>query len=384
LPSKPPDQIDVDPLAVSDIAESSWNGLCDQATGPFADWRFLTALEANGCVGRSTGWQPHPVTCQGSGGQLRAAAPAYFKTHSHGEFVFDWAWARAAVGAGLRWYPKLLVAAPFSPVPGPRLLGANRDSSAAEELVERLEGLVERRPLSSAGVNFCSPGDADVLERAGWLKRFDWQFHWRNRGYRDFDDFLDGLKRKPRKNIRAERRKVVEAGWEFEWKSGRDMNDADLDLIDRCYQSTFALYGNLPALNRGFFADNARAFGEQFLACFARRSDRPLAMAAFWRDKTRLYGRYWGSLDDTRDVHFETCYYQGIDYCIAHGLEWFEPGAQGEHKIRRGFLPQETRSYHYIRHPGLRAGIARYLEAEADALRQYRQQLETLNPFADE
>ena len=348
------------------------------------DWRFLTALEAHGCVGDGTGWQPQVLTCRSTNGQLRAAAPAYAKHHSHGEFVFDWAWARAAESVGLRWYPKLLVAAPFSPVPGPRLLGAERDPAAAGELVAQLEAIVEARGWSSAGVNFCSAGDSAVLEQAGWLKRFDWQFHWRNRGYRDFNDFLDGLKRKARKNIRAERRKVTEAGWEFQWKNGREMNAEDLELIDRCYQSTFALYGNLPALNPAFFARCARSFGEHFLACFARRAGQPLAMAAFWRDATRLYGRYWGSLDETRDVHFETCYYQGIDYCIEHGLEWFEPGAQGEHKIRRGFLPRETRSYHYIRHPGLRTGIARYLAAEAEALLHYREQLETLNPFADQ
>jgi predicted N-acyltransferase len=387
LTSKPPEPAvsfaSADPLSVSALPEDAWNGLTAPATSPFVDWRFLSELEARACVGGNSGWQPHVVTCRAADGRLRAAAPAYIKRHSHGEFVFDWAWARASEQVGLRWYPKLLVAAPFSPVPGPRLLGSRQDPAAGASLVDQIEDLVEDRQWSSAGVNFCSPSDAAVLEQAGWLKRFDWQFHWQNDGYRDFDDFLSRLKRKPRKNIRAERRKVTEAGWEFQWKSGEAMDETDIALIHRCYQSTFALYGNLPALNLAFFRQAARSFGPQFLACFALRRGKPLAMAAFWRDRARLYGRYWGSLDDTRDVHFETCYYQGIDYCIEHGLEWFEPGAQGEHKIRRGFLPQETRSYHFIRHPGLRAGIARYLAAEADALNQYRQQLETLNPFAE-
>jgi len=372
------------PASVSAVPEADWNSLFAMTPSPFVDWRFLNALETHGCVGGRSGWQPQVITCRDADGRLRAAAPAYIKSHSHGEFVFDWAWARASEQSGLRWYPKLLIAAPFSPVPGPRLLGAESDPTAAKALIDQIEGLVEHRRLSSAGVNFCSPSDADLLEQAGWLKRFDWQFHWRNRGYRDFEDFLGALKRKPRKNIRAERRKVAEAGWTFQWKHGQDMEDQDIDLIHRCYQSTFALYGNLPVLNLDFFRRSARTFGQQFLACFARHHGQPKAMAAFWRDPDRLYGRYWGSLDDTRDVHFETCYYQGIDYCIAHGLDWFEPGAQGEHKIRRGFLPRMTRSYHYIRHPGLRSGIARYLQAEAEALNHYREQLETLNPFADE
>ncbi len=362
------------------MGERNWNGL-DNSPGPFVDWRFLSALEQTGSVGQTSGWQPHPVVINNSQGRPVCAAPAYLKSHSHGEFVFDWAWARASIQVSLPWYPKLLVAAPFSPVPGPRLIGAQRHPEAAGELVEALEILVNSRNLSSAAVNFCGEADAQVLERAGWLYRFDWQFHWHNPGYRDFDDFLDCLKRKPRKNIRAERRRVCDQGWTFTWKNGSELNDEELDLADRCYQSTFALYGNLPMLNRQFFERTARAFGPQFLVCLACHDSVPRAAAIFWRDQQRLYGRYWGSLDDTRELHFETCYYQGIDYCIKHGLEWFEPGAQGEHKIRRGFLPRITRSYHYIRHPQLRSAIARYLAAEAETMMSYRAQLETLNPF---
>ena len=314
--------------------------------------------------------------------QIQAAAPAWIKSHSHGEFVFDWAWARAAHGAGLAWYPKLLIAVPFSPVPGPRLLGAEYHPEAAGRLLDQAQDHVEKNGFSSAGINFCSEADARIIEqRPEWLARYDWQFHWHNEGYRDFEDFLDALKRKPRKNIRAERRKVFNQGWRFEWIDGLAMGDADIDFADLCYQSTFALYGNLPMLNRDFFTLNAERFGEDFLMCRAHHHDRPRAAAIFWRDDQRLYGRYWGSLEDTRDVHFETCYYQGIEYCIEHGLQWFEPGAQGEHKIRRGFLPQKTRSFHYIRHPGLRLGIARYLSAEDNALQEYRRHLDSLNPF---
>lgn len=367
------------PQSVAGLPETDWNGLVEH-TGPFVDWRFLASLEQTGCVGAAIGWKPG-AQLEHEAGKPACAAPVWLKSHSRGEFVFDWIWAHAAAQAGMRWHPKLLVAAPFSPVTGPRLLGAASYPQAAERLVESLEQAVESRMLSSAGVNFCDENDAAVLRRAGWLERHDWQFHWHNPGYRDFDDFLDTLRRKPRKNIRAERRRVAEAGWTFEWKGGHSLTEADIDLADHCYQSTFALYGNLPMLNREFFGLCARRFGDDFLVCFARKDQQPLAAAIFWRDRHRLYGRYWGSLVETRDVHFETCYYQGIDYCIAHGLEWFEPGAQGEHKIRRGFLPRKTRSFHYIRHPGLRAGIRDWLEHEAEALAEYRRDLDRLDPF---
>ncbi len=367
------------PQAWAGIDPEAWNGLA-AATGPFVDWRFLNALDTSACTAPGSGWTPWPLILRDDQGRLRGAAPAWLKGHSHGEFVFDWAWARAAESGGLNWYPKLLVAAPFTPVTGPRLLSGS-DPAVALALAEGLEARVERYGLSSAGVNFCTEDDARALSERGWLARFDWQFHWHNPGYRDFDDFLDRLKRKPRKNIRAERRRVHEAGWQFQMKSGLELTPADIDLITRCYQGTFALYGNLPSLNRDFFARAAEVFGSQFLACIASLDGQARAMAAFWRDERRLYGRYWGSLDDTRDVHFETCYYQGIEYCIRERIQCFEPGAQGEHKIRRGFLPQRTRSFHYIRHPGLRAGIARYLDSEAEALIQYRSQLDTLNPY---
>ncbi len=378
--TSPPSDRSKRPGQLRDLSQSDWNGLVSD-TGPFMDWRFLTALEQAGSVGKVVGWEPAPLIIPGPQGPL-AGASAYLKSNSHGEFVFDWAWARAAHQAGLYWYPKLLIASPFSPVPGPRLLGAEARPEAARELIRSIEALVEDNALSSAGINFCDHNDSRLLREAGWLERFDWQYHWKNEGYRDFDDFLSCLKRKPRKNIRAERRRVREAGWTFHWKNGDALDPDDLDLVDRCYQSTFALYGNLPMLNREFFAQAATLFGPDFLVCQALLEGQPQAAAIFWRDRHRLYGRYWGSLIDTRDVHFEACYYQGIDYCIEHGLDWFEPGAQGEHKIRRGFLPRRTTSFHYIRHRGMRQAIDRYLDQEARALLQYREQLETLDPFA--
>ncbi|RFF31915.1 GNAT family N-acetyltransferase [Wenzhouxiangella sediminis] len=364
----------------SSIGEVAWNGLCD-STGPFVDWRFLASAEEAGCTGADTGWRPCPLTEARDDGSLICAAPAWFKDHSHGEFVFDFAWAQASGRAGMPWYPKLLVAAPFSPVTGPRLLGSADHPSAALDLVRRMETLVGELGLWSAGVNFCDADDADILREAGWLERFDWQYHWRNDGYRDFDEFLSRLRRKPRKNIRAERRRVHEQGWRFRWRHGASLDECELDLVDRCYQTTFAVYGNLPSLNRDFFEKAAARFGREFLVCIAERDGEDLACAVFWRDAKRLYGRYWGSLVETRDVHFETCYYQGIDYCIREGIEWFEPGAQGEHKIRRGFLPRPTRSFHYIRHPGLREGVSRWLAAEGEFLEERSKRLAELDPF---
>ncbi len=369
-----------DHLSFSGLAQSAWNALSQG--NPFIDWRFLSDLEQAGSVGRTTGWTPCPIIERDAAGAIEAAAPAYLKEHSHGEFVFDWAWARAAQGAGMAWYPKLLVAAPFSPVPGPRLLGSELNPRAAGQVIEKIEDIVVSNGLSSAGVNFCSAQDAALLEQAGWLARYDWQFHWHNQGWRDFDDFLSALRRRARKNIRQERRKVQDAGWSFRWVDGSTISERELWLVHRCYLGTFALYGNRPMLNDIFFRQNARAFGKGFQVCIATLAGKDRACAVFWRSDSHLYGRYWGSLEDTRDVHFETCYYQGIDYCIREGLKVFEPGAQGEHKIRRGFLPVKTRSFHFIRHPGMRRAIAEYLKAEDQALIGYREHLETLDPYA--
>jgi len=360
------------------VGEARWNAL-NRGANPFTDHRFLSALQRAGCVGGNTGWQYAPVAQDSPAG---ACAPAWLKFHSHGEFVFDFAWAEAAHRAGMRWYPKLLIAAPLTPVTGPRLLG--HEAAPREALIEQLEEIVERDQLSSCGINFCDAPDHALLDRRGWLGRFDWQFHWRNRGYRDFDEFLAALRSKPRKNIRRERRLAHADGWRYRWLDGDGISEAELDTVARCYHTTFALYGNLPSLNRDFFQFAARAFGKQFLVCMAEKGGEDLACSVFWRNDRRLYGRYWGALVETRDVHFEACYYQGIEYCVDHGLEAFEPGAQGEHKIRRGFSPVRTFSHHYVRHPGLREGIRRWLGMEAQALEAYRRELKSLEPYREQ
>lgn len=339
---------------------------------PFVDARFLNALVDCGCVGPGTGWLP----------VADLDAPAYIKTHSHGEFVFDWMWAEAAQRAGIRWYPKLLIAAPFSPVVGPRLGLKTRSSDHASNTLVDIESYLVETQINYASINFCDPLDQEVLEQSRWLKRTDWQFHWQNRGYADFESFLAALKRKPRKNIQAERRKTATAGWVFRWVSGNEASPEELALAHRCYLSTHQLYGNHPALSAAFFHAVAAHMGPILQLCIARADDQDLAVAIFFRDANRLYGRYWGSLVDTRDVHFEACYYQGIEYCIQHQLDWFEPGAQGEHKIKRGFLPQQTHSYHWLNDDRMRPAVADYLRQEHHAVMAYREQLEALNPYA--
>lgn len=328
---------------------------------------------ASGCVEGSTGWH-------WAGMDL----PAWVKLHSHGEFVFDFAWADAAQRSGLGWYPKLLIAAPFTPVTGPRLFGEDLDARAAA--LDRIEARLADDGLPAASINFGDDADAEVLDapdrESDWLGRFGWQYHWHNRGWKDFDDFLGALRAKPRKNIRQERRKAND-GWSYRWVDGTAMTEEELATVTACYRTTHALYGNRPSLNSEFFAVAARSFGKDFLVCFATRDSEDRACSVFWKSPTRLYGRYWGALEETRDVHFEACYYRGIEYCIEHGLDAFEPGAQGEHKIRRGFVPVRTRSWHWIAHPGLREGIRRWLIMEGRALDEHRDQLDALVPYRE-
>jgi len=345
-----------------------WNAL-NRGGNPFTDARFLNAVRDAGCSEGSTGW--HWAAME---------VPAWIKLHSHGEFVFDFAWADAAERNGLAWYPKLLIAAPFTPVTGPRLFG--KDANARSDALEQIEARLADDGLPAASINFGDAADAEVLDESGWLGRFGWQYHWHNRDWSDFDDFLAALRARPRKNIRQERRRAND-GWAYRWLDGSTISDDELSTVANCYRTTHLLYGNRPSLNEAFFRAAARGFGANFLVCMASRDERDRACSVFWKSPTRLYGRYWGALEETRDVHFEACYYRGIDYCIEHGLQAFEPGAQGEHKIRRGFVPVKTRSWHWIAHPGLRDAIGRWLAMEAEALDDVRERLDELVPFRE-
>jgi len=367
---------------ISAIGQQAWDEL-DHAGNPFVSFEFLTALELSGSVGQATGWQPHHLALY-ENERLLAVAPSYLKSHSHGEFVFDWAWAEAYHRHGQAYYPKLLTAVPYSPVPGPRLMVRSTDPRGPElrqKLVDLALAECERLQLSSWHCNFVLAPDAAALQREPLLARNDWQFHWTNCNYRDFAEFLGQLRSKKRKNIKRDRRLVQDAGIRFECRSGAELSPGELEFVYNCYQLTFLEHGNHPALNQEFFARLVRDLPHSVLVVLALRGNESVAMSLCLVGGGRLYGRYWGCMETVPGLHFETCYYQGIEYCIARGIAAFEPGAQGEHKISRGFIPVPTRSFHHVREPVFRRAIADYLQKERDWMENYRQQLEDLEPF---
>jgi hypothetical protein len=346
-------------------------------------YEFLAALESSGSVCAATGWQPHHLAVY-ENDVLLAFAPSYLKSHSHGEFVFDWAWADAYHRHNRAYYPKLLTAVPYSPVPGPRLLVRRNDPRGPDlrrELVHLALAECERLKLSSWHCNFVLEADAAALQLEPLLARNDWQFHWSNRGYRTFDEFLAQLRSKKRKNIKRDRRLVQDAGIRFAFRSGSELSQGELEFVCACYQATFLEHGNHPALNDAFFARLAQDLAGNVLVVLALRGDEAIAMSWCMVGGGRLYGRYWGCMEPVPGLHFETCYYQGIDYCITHGVAVFEPGAQGEHKISRGFIPVATHSFHHVRDPVFRQAIANYLQKEHEWMEHYRQKLEDLEPF---
>jgi len=366
----------------SSIAERDWEQL-DHADSPFLSHAFLNGLEASGSIGPHVGWRPHHLALY-MGDELLAFAPTYVKNNSHGEFVFDWAWADAYHRRRMPYYPKLLTAIPYTPVSGPRLL-VRREHHAAPELRRRLIELAleqcREEGFSSWHCNFIAQDDLAELQAAPLLTRSDWQYHWRNQGYASFDDFLGTLRSRKRKNIRRERRQVRDAGIRFHWKSGAELDEQDLEFVHSCYVSTFRVYGNHPVLTKTFFASIAEKLDKGFLVSVASRGDQPLAMSLFLAGGGRLYGRYWGCIEEVPGLHFEAAYYQGIDYCIQQKFEVFESGAQGEHKISRGFMPAKTRSFHFIEDEAFRGAIADYLSREAIWMAEYREQLGRHDPF---
>ncbi|HWS25073.1 MAG TPA: GNAT family N-acetyltransferase [Xanthomonadales bacterium] len=367
---------------VADIPAADWDALIGADDQPFVRHAFLSALEQSGSLQRELGWSPMPLLLH-QGGQLIAAAPGYLKTNSHGEFVFDWSWADAYRRNGLVYYPKLLIGVPYSPITGPRLLvGAGVDAGERRaKLVGAIESLVGQLRLSSAHLNFLDESDAAALVHDPWLPRFDWQFHFHNRGYADFEALLSEFSHKKRKNIRQERRHAQSCGLDIEWLDGEAMSEATLDDLHALYVETFDRKGNTPALTREFFSLIRERLPGSFHAAVARRGARIVAAAIYFSSSTTLYGRYWGAREDLPGMHFELCYYQAIEQVLRRGLKCCEPGAQGEHKIARGFLPTRTRSAHLIVHPQFRQAIRHAIDDEAQALREYREQLQAHSPF---
>ncbi|WP_338507444.1 GNAT family N-acetyltransferase [Erwinia aphidicola] len=362
---------------LADIPASQWDALTPNAQ-PFMRHAFLSALEESGSVSRATRWQPqHLLWCEGD--KVLAAMPGYTKTHSMGEYVFDHAWAEASQRARIPYYPKWLSAVPFSPVSGARLLG---NEHAGARLPQALPQFLEQQALYSAHINF---SDARVHQHlAGderWLPRLGCQYHWHNRGFRDFQDFLDLLTSRKRKQLRKERELVASQGVEFAWYEGAQLSEAQWDFIYDCYANTYLVRGRQPYLTRLFFSLLAQSMPAAIRVIIASQHGAPVAMAFSLVDGDTLYGRYWGCLEEFNRLHFETCFWQGMEYAIAHGLQRFDAGAQGEHKLIRGFEPVLTESWHRLRHPGLHDAVADFLQQERDGVRAWAEEARSALPW---
>jgi predicted N-acyltransferase len=365
---------------VAEFPRDQWDA-CAGAANPFMSWDFLAALEQSGSVGGTSGWQPLPLVIDGPDGRIAAAAPLYGKSHSQGEYVFDQGWADAWERAGGRYYPKIQLSSPFSPVPGPRLL--LRDQSLAPALIAGIETVVERNQLSSAHATFIAPDQVPLFEAADWLIREDSQFHWTNRGYGDFSDFLAELSSAKRKNIRKERERAVE-GLEIVHLTGAELTQAHWDAFWFFYQDTGARKWGRPYLTREFFSIIGETMADRLLLVLALRDGRPIAGALNMIGTDTLYGRYWGCTQDVPHLHFELCYYQAIDIAIARGLRRVEAGAQGGHKLARGYAPEPTYSAHFIPDAGFRRAVADFLTDERRGVQRDRLWLKERTPFRKE
>jgi predicted N-acyltransferase len=363
----------------SDVDATAWNGLLALAGGsPFLRHEYLAALHASGSAVRETGWAPQFVTLWREG-ELEAACPLYLKSHSYGEYVFDWAWANAYEQHGLRYYPKALTAVPFTPVPGPRLLA--RDAAARAALVRAVLAWCKQKKVSSWHVLFANDDDVAALGEAGLMLRHTVQFHWLNASYADFDAFLASLNQEKRKKIRQERRKVAEAGVTFRHAQGAAITAADWDFFYRCYERTYLEHGNAPYLTRDFFRRMAEAMPENWLLFVAERRGKPIASSLIGVGDGVAYGRYWGALERVDCLHFEACYYQPLAWCIANGVQRFEGGAQGEHKMARALMPVKTTSAHWLAHPAFADAVEQFLVREGRGIENYMEHLEARSPF---
>ena len=367
---------------IEKIAASAWDA-CAGADNPFVSHAFLNALEISGSVGRGTGWLPQHIVLEDEQGAIHAAAPLYVKGHSQGEYVFDHGWAEAYERAGGRYYPKLQVAVPFSPVPGPRLLVKAGDTAPAlrSALIGALTSTAEKSGLSSLHITFCLGDEARDLVEHGYLHRLGCQYHWANAGSASFDDFLGTLSSRKRKAIRKERASVAATGLDIRTLSGDTLEPAHWDAFFEFYMDTGGRKWGRPYLSRAFFTALHETMRDRIVLVMAFRDGRPIAGALNLRGTDALYGRNWGCIEDVPNLHFECCYYQAIDYAIQHKLARVEAGAQGEHKIQRGYLPVETHSAHWIADANFRDAVADYLDRERRVMHNEIEGLQTLSPF---
>lgn len=358
---------------------------CAGADNPFVSHAFLSALEESQSVSARTGWLAQHVSLHAPDGTLAAVCPAYLKGHSWGEYVFDQGWARALEAAGGSYYPKLQIAVPFTPAPGPRLLvHPNAPPETATVLADALRQICGQLQLSSAHVTFCTTQNSTTLSQRGWLPRLGMQYHWHNNGYQTFDDFLAALSSRKRKVLKRERRDANAAGLTFETLRGPDITPADWDAFYQFYQNTIDRKWGSAYLTRSFFSLLSEKLGERVVLMVARHGHQPVAAALNLVGTDTLYGRNWGCVGTWPFLHFELCYYRAIEFAIANGLKRVEAGAQGEHKIQRGYTPSLTHSAHWIENPSFRASVAAFLEQERSAIQQEAQALTALSPYKQE
>ena len=364
------------------FAAHAWNSLGGDRN-PTLSYEFLRALERNGCVGERHGWLPRIFAVYDADDTLIGAAPAYIKDNSYGEFVFDWSWADAYQQHGLHYYPKLVVAVPFTPATGQRLLiSRERDfDEIALALQRSVLAYCHAQGLTGMHWLFPTGSETDWLERQGLLRRMGCQYHWHNDGYTDFDDFVARFNSRKRKKTNRERRRVAEQGVTLSVHHGCDLDEFEWRLVHDFYLATYERKWGFPTLNLGFFQELGRTMGERVVVVFAHHAGETVASALMLHGSDTLYGRVWGCREHFHSLHFEACYYQGIDYCIANGIARFEPGAQGEHKIARGFRPTPTWSAHWLAQPQFHEAIARYLEQEVSLMRAQCDDLNDLLPF---
>lgn len=380
--------------SVSEIAREAWNGLwaVQAVPTPFMRHEYLLALEHSGSASPQTGWTAAHLALWGAQGELLAVCPLYLKTHSRGEYVFDWSWAQAYAQHGLDYYPKALVAVPFTPVPGTRLMA--QSAGLRQTLLQTLQQWCLDQKLPSAHMLFADAADLDAARALGWMRRQTMQFHWQADPETERPGSLDALvlqlTQEKRKKIRQERRKVQEAGVRFRWARGAAISLEDWDFFYRCYERTYLEHGNAPYLTRSFFGAMAQQMPEAWLLFVAERNGRPIASSLIALQTAPgggpgkvdvAYGRYWGALERVDCLHFEACYYQPLDWCLQHGVERFEGGAQGEHKMARALLPVRTYSAHWLAHPAFSDAVQRFLEREDEGIEAYWEHLRSRSPL---
>jgi predicted N-acyltransferase len=366
---------------IKSVPAAQWNAL-GAAPYPFLRHEFLHALEAEGCLGERFGWIPRHIVVYDNQQQLLAAVPLYLKYNSYGEFVFDWSWADAYQRNGLQYYPKLVSASPYTPANGPKLLLApNAPLECREILFNTALELAQSMNSSSLHWLFTTDDETDFLAKHKMLRRLGCQFHWHNRGYANFADFLAELSSAKRKNIKRERRKVKEANINFRLLNGTEASETDWQDFHQLYQDTFLKHHGMPTLSLGFFQSIAKSMPQQVLLVQAMQQNQVVAAAFNLVGEHTLYGRHWGCREEFDSLHFEACYYQGIEFCIQHKLQCFEPGAQGEHKVSRGFLPTKTWSAHWIADARFAQAIGKFLEDETEGMHDYIDEINQHSPY---